>query len=386
MKSSNRLSFGNFFLLGFLVTALLILAAIGGGSPLVARAEAGGPTVTLSSTTSSPTSESAIPVSALFSESVTGLSTSSIVATNGTISDLSGSSTVFTFVLNPIADGTTTVMIPSDVASSTSASSTGNQASNTLEFLFMPSGTSSTSTMPMISNVAATSTGTTSEMITWATDVPASSWVLYGTTTTYGLATPFEAGPVTDHMADVTGLQDSTLYHFVVSSGNAMGTTTSPDFTFMTGSTSVATSTASTTPLAVTGVDTITSVAVADNTFASGWKWVLHLTVPDTENAFRMKFGDFLASGSTSTIGIANNLRIFSPQSSTMVDEGSSMTEVDNNYGAWMYLTGDSSTSIPGRQINVTVEMRIPAGTASGTYTTSFGAQSIPSAATSTTP
>jgi len=384
MKSIHLYSRTHLALTSVIVASVLSLGASGLLAPF-ASAATGGPTVILSSTTSSPTSVTMIPITAVFSESVTGLATSSIAATNGTVSDLSGSGTTFTFNLNPSSTGTTSVMIPADMASST-ASSTGNQASNKLDFAFTMATSTGTSSLPMISNVAATSTGTTSEMISWMTDTPASTWVLYGTTTTYGLATPFDVTPATNHIAFIAGLATSTLYHYAVVSGNVMGTSTSPDQSFTTSASSTSATSTATSTLAVTGVDTITSVAIANGVFTDGWKWVLHLTVPDTEDAFRMKFGDFLNAAASSTIPIANNIRMFSPQSSNAIDENSAITETNNNYGGWMTLTGDTSSTTAGRQIDVTIEMRVPSGTASGTYTTSFGAQSVPSAATSTTP
>ncbi len=246
-------------------------------------------------------------------------------------------------------------------------------------------------TMPVISEITTTDVGTSTATIHWTTDATSSSWVLYGPTMSYGLATEFDMTATTSHEAHITGLTDNTLYHFVVSSGNEMGTSTSPNntFTTMLASTTEATSTATTTPLAVTGIDVISSVATADNLFADGWKWVLHLTLPDTEDAFRMKFSDFVntISTSTATIPVASNIRIFSPQSSNAMDQASALAATASNvYGGWMTLVGDTSTTTPGRQVDLTIEMRIPIGTAAGSYTTTFGAQSVPSAATSTTP
>lgn len=267
---------------------------------------------------------------------------------------------------------------------------------------------------PVISDVTATNVGTSSATISWTTDATSTSQAFYGTTTIYNKASVFDSVPMTSHTATISDLTASTLYHYAVMSANETAIATSTDNTFMTASddatstpstgsgqaatTSTSTTTesamasttpaaTSTAPLAVTSVDTVNSVATADNMFASGWKWVMHLTVPDSENAFRMKFGDFMTSGSSSTIPVAANVRIFSPQSSNAPDEGSAMTAPSSNvYGGWMYLTGDTATSTVGRQIDVTIQMRIPMGTAAETYTTTFGAQSIPSAATSTTP
>lgn len=269
---------------------------------------------------------------------------------------------------------------------------------------------------PVISDVTATNVGTSSATINWTTDATSTSQVFYGTTMIYNKASAFDGVPMTSHTATISDLTPSTLYHYAVMSANETAIATSTDNTFMTASegaastpstigsgqdatasTSTTTESAmastttpaatSTAPLAVTSVDVVNSVAMADGLFADGWRWVMHLTVPDSENAFRMKFSDFMTSGSSSTIPVAANVRIFSPQSSNAPDEGSAMTAPSSNvYGGWMYLTGDTAASTAGRQIDVTIEMRIPTDTSAGTYTTTFGAQSVPSAATSTTP
>src|ERR1700722_13676983 len=132
----------------FAGATVALLAATG-----IAFADAGGPTVVLSSTASSTTNLSSIPITATFSEPVTGFSSSTIDATNAGISGFSGSGASYTFDLNPATQGTTTVMIPADAAAN--ASSTGNQASNTLTFNGSSPTSTSTSTpsAPTISDV-----------------------------------------------------------------------------------------------------------------------------------------------------------------------------------------------------------------------------------------
>src|SRR4051812_23458387 len=53
---------------------------------------------------------------------------------------------------------------------------------------------------PTISGVSASSISQTAAAINWATSEPSSSQVQYGTSTSYGLATPVDAAPVTSHM------------------------------------------------------------------------------------------------------------------------------------------------------------------------------------------
>lgn len=121
-----------------------------------ASAQTGGPGVTLASTTTSPTNAASIPVTATFSESVSGFGTSSITATNATVANFSGRGAHYSFNINPTTDGTTTVAVTANMASST-ASSTDNQASNILTFL----SDRTAPTIATIVGVPATTTNTT---------------------------------------------------------------------------------------------------------------------------------------------------------------------------------------------------------------------------------
>ncbi len=440
----------------------ILLAAVSMAS--LASAQTGGPTVVLTSSIARATHATSIPITATLSEWVSGFSSSDIAATNATVSNFTGSSTIYTFDLAPSADGTVTVMVPADVASSTTATSTSNQPSNTLTFtsdktapiisgvsvattsssatitwttsdatdgqvlygttasytatstLDTSLQTSHTATLtglsgstlyhfqirsadtagnvgtttdatfmtstaalaPAISGISVSGISTTSATINWMTDLPASSQVSYGTTTSYGSQSAFDMTATTTHSVILNSLSEATLYHFAVNSANAVGTTTSADSTLVTASTSA------TTPLVVTSTDAVQTTATADDTFLHGFRWVMHLTVPDNENAFRMKFSDLVGTPS-GTIPAGTNIRIFTPQSSNATDESSAITETDNSYGGWLYLTGDTGATTPGRQIDVTIEVRVPSGTPAGSYTTTFGAQSVPQSATSTT-
>lgn len=452
------------------LTSLALLVSGIGVSTMAfsASAATGGPTVVLSSTSATTTNVSPIPVTAVFSQPVWPFATSSISVTNATVSNLSGTSTTYTFDVNPIAQGAVSVVIPADISSSTAPAFKGNQQSNTLNFSFdtnapiisgvsvtptssgativwttsqaargnvqygtttsytasstMETGfttghtatltglsasttyhyqinasdqagnmattsdatfvTSATTTpvaVPVISNIGVSGVSSTTAVITWDTDTPANSQVTYGTTSSYGSSSVLDTTLGTSHSVTLTGLTNSTVYHFAVVSANSFGTTTSSDNTFVTAVSGSAI------PLMVTGIDSVSTIASANNTFADGWKWVMHLTVPTSETAFRMKFGDFTGSPS-GTIPAAGNIRISSPQSSNASTTSSGFISTGNGYGDWLYLTGDAAPTFSARQIDVTIEVKIPTNTSAGTYSTTFGAQSVPSSATSTTP
>lgn len=83
--------------------------------------------------------------------------------------------------------------------------------------------TSSDLVPPTISNIVATPT-VTGATITWATNEASISWVLYGTTTSYGSESKIEVYK-TSHSVALSGLTPLTTYHYQVkakdSSGNA---------------------------------------------------------------------------------------------------------------------------------------------------------------------
>jgi len=91
-------------------------------------------------------------------------------------------------------------------------------------------------TAPVISNVVATVTSSTSVTITWTTDEPATSWVNYGATSSYGTVVG-DSTLATSHSVIITGLDEGTTYHFDVESADASGNSaTSSDDTFVTSS------------------------------------------------------------------------------------------------------------------------------------------------------
>ncbi|MEK7148707.1 MAG: DUF5011 domain-containing protein, partial [Patescibacteria group bacterium] len=128
--------------------------------------------------------------------------------------------------------------------------------------------------------------------------------------------------------------------------------------------------------LEVTSTGATNSYATADDTFENGFKWVFHVTVPTTETQFSMKFSDFVSG--TNSIPAANNIRFYSAQSSDASASTSAMTiTAFDTYSSPITLAIDLDSSVAGRQIDVTVEMKVPTGTAGGSYSGSYGVQSL---------
>lgn len=125
--------------------------------------------------------------------------------------------------------------------------------------------------------------------------------------------------------------------------------------------------------LAISSISQVKSVASAGGGFDQGWAWMFHVTVPTNESNLELKFNDWVHSNGSSTIPVANNMRISSSQAnatSTIMLTGSGV------YSFPLMLNADMDPAMPGRQIHVLVEMQVPAGSVNGSYTTGYGVQS----------
>ncbi len=85
----------------------------------------------------------------------------------------------------------------------------------------------------IISDVQSSVTNTTAT-ITWLTNLPATTQVEYGLTSSYGSSTTLNPTLVTSHSQQITGLAPSTTYHFRVKSTVEAGEKYSADYTFTT--------------------------------------------------------------------------------------------------------------------------------------------------------
>lgn len=127
--------------------------------------------------------------------------------------------------------------------------------------------------------------------------------------------------------------------------------------------------------LMVVSVEPIDTSTNADGTFADGWKYIFHITAPSTEQDLAMKFSDWLRTGGGGTIPVANNMRI----SSAQADNGGAtilLTAADTYSTPALHMTGDLNPVMAGRQVDITVEVAVPVGTPSGSYTTNYGVMS----------
>jgi len=224
---------------------------------------------------------------------------------------------------------------------------------------------------PTITSVLASVTASTTATITWTTDVTSTSNIVeYGLTSTLGTNSAADVNN-TAHSVALTGLTAGRTYYYQVKSTAAGATTTSDILTF-------------TTPVADTGisVDNISMVktyATADDTYANGWKWAINISVWDTdETNLKLKLSDF-ASGSN-LVAISGNVRV------GLTNEASAATNVtiiaatqaignayDDQATALTLVDEDASTG--GIQDTIYVYTKVPALSAGGSYTSSYGIQ-----------
>jgi hypothetical protein len=129
-------------------------------------------------------------------------------------------------------------------------------------------------------------------------------------------------------------------------------------------------------------VDLEVSVEVIDNTasagggFEDGWAYLFHITAPEDEENLAMKFDDWLRDGGGGTIPVANNMRISSEQASST--DPVVLTAADTYSSPDLVMIEDLDEEEDGRQVEVLVEVQIPEGTPTGSYTTEFGVRTLP--------
>jgi hypothetical protein len=135
-------------------------------------------------------------------------------------------------------------------------------------------------------------------------------------------------------------------------------------------------STSSQGTLEVTSITPVKTTSVANGTYEDGWKYIFNITVPNNETHLSMKFADWMNNAGSSTIPVANNMRI----SSAQADNGGATVTVTaaNTYTVpTLNMTTDLDSSMVGKQVQVMVEVKIPSTTVNGSYTTSYGVKTI---------
>ena len=233
------------------------------------------PTVVITSTMSSPTNASSIPVTVTFSETVTGLSLSGINVTNGTASSLTGSGTTYAFNVAPSAQGSVNISINSSAAQDAA----GNQSvvSNTLSLVYdsvQPTVTLTTtansntnlSSIPITATFSKAVTGLTLSGIT-VTNGTASSLAGSGTTYTFSVA-PSAQGAVTIQIPASSATDSAGNTNLVSNTLTLTYDSIAPTVTL----TSTASDPTNVSPIAVTATfsEAVTGLTLSDFTVSNG--------------------------------------------------------------------------------------------------------------------
>ena len=95
---------------------------------------------------------------------------------------------------------------------------------------------STDTTPPVLSSVAASNITSTAALVSWASNEASNSQVEYGPTASYGAATPLDGQLVTSHTVSLSGLVANTDYFYRVRSADAAGNLATSSGTFRTAS------------------------------------------------------------------------------------------------------------------------------------------------------
>ena len=156
-------------------------------------------------------------------------------------------------------------------------------------------------------------------------------------------------------------LRDTTRNNFSISVGDKAGNVRVNTTNFTVDST--ATITASL-------ITIIRDVAVANNSYEGGWAFRFNISTGTAGNATRLKMANWTLSGSSSTV-IAIHDNVVMNYTDT---QGNARTyNVTNTYNESAAVFGlQDLDATAGTQANVSVFVKIPAGTQSGSYSTTF--------------
>lgn len=111
---------------------------------------------------------------------------------------------------------------------------------------------------------------------------------------------------------------------------------------------------------------------IANDSYTSGWEWLVRMTLPTDQNNFALKFTDWVSGANTLSAG--GNMQYYSEQISSGL--GSSATPVNitatDVYPANVQVASDADDSMDGIQTDIHVRVKLPATTPSGSYSSSY--------------
>lgn len=194
--------------------------------------------------------------------------------------------------------------------------------------------------------------------INFSVNADASAQVLYGLTDSYGSSTVL-SDVIANNTNSITlaGLACDKTYHYSVYAEKGGGNDQTPDGQFKTLPCGIA----------VTSLAMTRTGAKASNNYADGWEWKFNISVWDMGEQFlKMKFSQWNGPNSLDAGG---NMQY-------SVDNGSTWTDIisNNSYSAiGAHISGIDKSTNAGRQVEIVVRMKVPAGTLMGHYSANYG-------------
>jgi hypothetical protein len=184
--------------------------------------------------------------------------------------------------------------------------------------------------------------------------------VNYGLTSAYGSSTAGTAVVANANKTiSLTGLQCHTTYHYSIHAANTGATETDQ--------TSDATFTTLPCGIALNSLTMTKTSAKANNNYSNGWEWQFDITVWNLqETNLKMKFDSWSGTGN---LAAANNMQF-------SINGGTTWQDIASNgaYGAGSAdISAVDNSTTAGRQVVVTVRMKVPVGTSAGVYNSNWG-------------
>lgn len=123
--------------------------------------------------------------------------------------------------------------------------------------------------------------------------------------------------------------------------------------------------------LSVDSTTVVNGFAIADNTYDNGFKFRMRVTVDSpSESNLKLKFNDWSKIGGGGTIPTASNMLV------NLANTTAGALAATNSYGSALSLGADADSGSLGVQQDVYIWLKVPASTAGGSYSTSYGVMS----------
>jgi hypothetical protein len=141
---------------------------------------------------------------------------------------------------------------------------------------------------------------------------------------------------------------------------------------------SFTTTTAPVGELAIGTAVMIKSDGLADDSYENGWEWKLRITLPTNENAMALKFANWISGVNTLLAG--GNMRYYSEQIDDGIGSVDTPVEITaaNTYPDNIVIINDADASVAGIQTDIHIQVKIPATTVGGSYSSAFAVRSEP--------